>query len=479
MNWRRPFGATLAITLALSACTAGTSKKASPPTTTSIVKSTGSTTTTQKQRTARPYDALMRQTIASLDRHWSKWLPDVYDTEYRRLKGGLYAYRSDSVTPECEGSRFPYILIRENAFYCPGDDLIAWDDEGLFPRLAKKHGDLLLSVVLAHEWGHAVQYRANLTYRLDTITAEQQADCFAGAWLADLDPKEPSEAKLASLRDKNLDEVLSGFVEFRDYVGLDQRFAGSHGTAFDRIRAFQEGYEIGPQKCAEYEDELPPLVGFAFRSLKERFRGGNLPFKELVPQIVSSLKGSDLGGNKVAIVDRTSADGKRVCSRPLRFSGTLAKAVSGCLDGDGSVTFNRAALNKWYDRFGDFAPATILALGWASVVHEKTFLETSAASDPPTTADPIFGESAAPEVTPKTAIASQKNSFAADCLAGTWASGLIDLDEPENSDLSPGDLDEAAQTLLALASDDPRPGRGFDRVRAYRLGLLGGNCSEE
>ena len=461
---RRPMTKTVGVFVILAALLAacGSSSRsattrATTTTTPRVTSSTVAPTTTQQARSVRPYDAILRQTVASLDRHWAKWLPEIYESKYRRLKGGLYAYRSDTVTPKCDGSRYPYILIRENAFYCPGDDLIAWDDEGLFPRLAKEHGELLLGVVLAHEWGHAIQYRADLTYELDTINAEQQADCFAGAWLADLDPKEPSEAKLVALRDKSLDEVLSGFVEFRDYVGLDQRSTGSHGTAFDRIRAFQDGYELGPEQCKTYPDVLPPLVGFAFRNLKERFRGGNLPFVELIPRAVSSLRDSTAVRPGIAIVDRSSVAGKKACTRPLRFTGSLARSVSGCLDGAGSVRFDRKGLQRWYDRFGDFAPATVLALAWTSV---------SLAS----------GEGGPGEGV-SVGAASTRDSFLADCLAGRWAAGLVDFETPENSQLSPGDLDEAAQTMLALAGDDPRPGRGFDRVRAFRIGILGGDCT--
>ncbi len=39
-------------------------------------------------------------------------------------------------------------------------------------------------MVLAHEYGHAVQRSANLTGRsTPTLVAEQQADCFAGAYM--------------------------------------------------------------------------------------------------------------------------------------------------------------------------------------------------------------------------------------------------------------------------------------------------------
>ena len=51
--------------------------------------------------------------------------------------------------------------------------------------LADQLGPSILAVVLAHEFGHVVQTRAGeLDRGLPTITTEQQADCFAGAWVA-------------------------------------------------------------------------------------------------------------------------------------------------------------------------------------------------------------------------------------------------------------------------------------------------------
>lgn len=481
---------TIALTGLLVACTAPSRKTASAPSTTATTVLGATTTTgrpvqtTKTPRSARPYDPTLRSTISSLNRLWGTWLPEVYDIPYRRLRGGIYAYSSDSVTPECGGSRFPYLLIRENAFYCSDDDLIAWDDEGLFPRLSKKHGDLLLGVVLAHEWGHAIQQRADLTYELDTITAEQQADCFAGAWLAGLDKNFDGEASLIALRDKNIDRVLAGFVEFRDYVGLDQRFAGSHGTAFDRIRAFQEGYESGPTTCREYEEEQPPLVGFAFRDLKERFRGGNLPFTEIFPASIATFAAadSDAGRPTVTFVDRTGLK-EPACKQPLRFTGPLKKSVRACLDGRGSVLYDRRGLKAWYDKYGDFSVSTVLGLAWSQTTMGVARL-AEAPSAEPTTVDPIFSD-AAPTTRPVRAadiVAGLRLPNAlreADCRTGQWASALVDFEDPEESQLSPGDLDEAAQTLLELAADERSPGRGFARVSAFRSGLLGGDCAPE
>ena len=428
-----------------NAASTGSRDKSGKTSKTGATKQPAKTSTTLTPRSARPYDKQLRATIASLNRKWAVWLPQYFDVDYEKLTGGLYAYRSDTVTPKCDGTRLPYLVIRQNAFFCPEDDFIAWDDEGLFPKLAEAHGTLLLSVVLAHEWGHAIQQRADLFYELSTIISEQQADCFAGAWLAGLDPNNPDEKQLVAMRGAQLDASLAGFVEFRDIVGLNELSAGSHGTAFDRMRAFQEGFESGPGKCATYADTPPELVGFAFRNLKERFRGGNLPFPELVKETVASLEKSSATSSKLTFVEET-ADAPP-CARPQPFAGLIGKAVSGCRDGAGSIRFRRAALKKWFDEFGDFAPATVLSLGWASMA-------TSTGS---TAAD-------------------RSGTFAADCLAGRWTGELVDLKRPETSALSPGDLDEAAQTLLKLAAAEKEPGRGFERVRSFRVGLMTGSC---
>ncbi len=70
--------------------------------------------------------------------------------------------------------------IAGNAFYCSTKDVVAWDSEDLLPELQSKFGDFVIPIVLAHEWGHAVQERSNFTAR--TVTKELQADCFAGGW---------------------------------------------------------------------------------------------------------------------------------------------------------------------------------------------------------------------------------------------------------------------------------------------------------
>ena len=50
------------------------------------------------------------------------------------------------------------------------------------PHLAKTFGTFSVALVLAHEWGHAIQDRAGNDDE-QTVYLEQQADCFAGAFL--------------------------------------------------------------------------------------------------------------------------------------------------------------------------------------------------------------------------------------------------------------------------------------------------------
>ena len=50
-------------------------------------------------------------------------------------------------------------------------------------ELAERFSPSVVAVVMAHEFGHAVQSRTDeLDRNVPTIYTEQQADCFSGAW---------------------------------------------------------------------------------------------------------------------------------------------------------------------------------------------------------------------------------------------------------------------------------------------------------
>lgn len=86
------------------------------------------------------------------------------------------------------------------------------------PRRAvsSKFGDFVIPIVLAHEWGHAVQARSNFTAR--TVTKDRQADCFAGAWVKHAQAKGVFKANSAELN-----TALAGILDCvpDDYIGWD------------------------------------------------------------------------------------------------------------------------------------------------------------------------------------------------------------------------------------------------------------------
>ena len=104
--------------------------------------------------------------------------------------------------------------------------------------------------VLAHEFGHALQRMAKLVSKKDpTIVSEQQADCFAGVylyWVAD--GKSP---RFTLSTGDGLDHVLAGMITTRDPV-MDSETENDdeHGSALDRVSAFQMGFITGASACA-------------------------------------------------------------------------------------------------------------------------------------------------------------------------------------------------------------------------------------
>ncbi|MUL67340.1 peptidase [Mycobacterium sp. CBMA 234] len=139
-----------------------------------------------------------------------------------------------------------------NAFYCPSEKLMAWDRGVMVPTGRKYFGDISVAGVIAHEYGHAIQYMAKaVTRSTPVIVREQQADCFAGAYLHYVGAGD-SKRFMMSTGD-GLNHVLAGLITIRDpTLGPhdDDMLTDGHGTALDRVSAFQQGFTSGPKSCA-------------------------------------------------------------------------------------------------------------------------------------------------------------------------------------------------------------------------------------
>ena len=245
----------------------------------------GAVTAAAVRGKAPVYEETIDLTVADLQEYWGSELPALYGVRYRRIPDAkVIPYTSTSKIPRCGQGRLRYRDVAENAFYCNAGKFLAYDDEGLFPQLDREFGDFTIALTLAHEWGHAVQDQAGLTG--PTIALEQQADCFAGAWVGHVG--EGASSRL-SLREGNLDTGLAGLLTFRDPPGSDPTEDGAHGSAFDRVGAFQEGYDDGPERCAEFEDDPPALTDIPFTDEADFDRGGDLPYRDVIPTTAADL----------------------------------------------------------------------------------------------------------------------------------------------------------------------------------------------
>ncbi len=192
-------------------------------------------------------DVLAGQSVSDLEEFWRFAYPDTFDGELQPIKE-LISWDSDSYDGTfCDESTEGLV----NAGYCEQDNTIGWDRGVLMPALRRSHGDMAITMVLAHEYGHAIQKQATLNPRgVPTIVAEQQADCLAGAyirWVA-----EGKSPRFTMSTGEGLNNLLAAMISFRDPVlSENDYYSGDdeHGSAFERISAFQFGFTDGPDAC--------------------------------------------------------------------------------------------------------------------------------------------------------------------------------------------------------------------------------------
>ena len=108
---------------------------------------------------ARPYLETVDLSIADIQDFWSNQMPKAFGQEFQKIPTSkIFAYNSATPPPACgPGEQPSYEALAGNAFYCSEEQFIAFDDENLFPQLYEKYGSYGVAMVLAHEWGHAVQ----------------------------------------------------------------------------------------------------------------------------------------------------------------------------------------------------------------------------------------------------------------------------------------------------------------------------------
>jgi predicted metalloprotease len=402
---------------------------------------------------APAYEATIHLTVDDLQDYWKTEMPALYGVPYRKIPAArIIPYTSTSKIPRCGPGKARYKDVAENAFYCNAGKFVAYDDENLFPQLDRQFGDFTIALTLAHEWGHAVQDQAGLTG--PTIALEQQADCFAGAWVRSVGD---GASKRLSLRQGNLDTGLAGFLTFRDPPGSDPTAEGAHGSAFDRVGAFQEGYDNGPERCKAFDGDAPPLTDIQFTDQNDAARGGDLPYRQVIPRTVDDLDAywSGLLDDYQPVEHITPFDPRGelpACDGQTLSKADAVDAIDYCAE-TRTIAYDRALLPGVYQRSGDFGVAVVIADQWAFAMQE----------DRGVTGDP------------------KATQLQRSCFTGSWAGDVVrGGHNPDGTGLtlSAGDLDEAIQSFLIFRDDDRvSAGTGasaFENVEAFRAGFFQG-----
>lgn len=192
-------------------------------------------------------DTLAGQSVSDLEEFWKFAYPDAFDGELTPIEA-LYSWDSDAYDGEFCGETTEGLV---NAGFCEEDNTIGWDRTVLMPALRRTNGDMAITMVLAHEYGHAIQKQATLNPRgIPTLVAEQQADCLSGVYLRWV--AEGKSPRFTLSTGDGLNNLLAAMISFRDPlpIGGDYYDAGDeHGSAFERISAFQFGFTDGAEAC--------------------------------------------------------------------------------------------------------------------------------------------------------------------------------------------------------------------------------------
>jgi len=410
------------------------------------------------EKTPQPYDNFLNAAFADVNRFWEENFEAVYGAPWQPLSAIYAHYPERSDLPEsCQGG-VPYEEVEANAFYTTCGDIIVYDDSFLLPDLVDKLGTAAVGVVAAHEFGHAIQARAGVfDLDLPTIATEQQADCFAGAWAARI---ARGESPGLQFTDTDVKGGIIAMIEVRDPPGTDSANDGSgHGTAFDRVGAFQEGFINGIERCVRFIDEPNPRIDLVFTEADIDTQG-NLPFPEilaLLPPSLDTFWVPTLEASGVPFTPPTVEALTAASTCDGRGAAELENTVAFCLDAN-TIVYDEVFAQDVSQRIGDSSFGYLMAAAYADAVQHAL-------------SSTLTGE---PRV------------LLNDCLIGPWINDIVPDDTGvatnpnQQVQLSAGDLDEIVLTAVLLGDEATSTnvlGTAFEKIDAVRAGVLGGMAS--
>jgi predicted metalloprotease len=402
-------------------------------------------------------DRLAVNTISDVDDFWTDQLPKVFGRQFTPA-AKLTSYDSDGANQRvCAGREDTTGVV--NAFYCNLDNSVSWDRGELLPTLVQNFGPLAVTMVLAHEMGHAIQTQlgplSGVNNATPSIVLEQQADCYAGTFMRYVAEGKAKHFQMST--GDGLNKVLATTFFVRDDPGGSFKGKTAHGSAFDRVFAFQTGFTDGPRRCAQIDvNEINSrITETTFRNSTDADQNGNLPITTANLQVVTKALDD--------VFAKTGATPPKVTTAPATCSDARTTSPTAYCPATDTVAMDVAKLKvigtptKKGGGIGDFA-----AFG---EVASRYVLSVQKAANLPLDDD--------------------NTGLRTACLVGYWGAAM--KTETDKLLLSAGDLDEAVAELLTpnslIAADvngKPAPS-GFARVEAFRIGFLQGaaTCTQK
>ncbi|GAB3207430.1 zinc metallopeptidase LpqM [Nocardia tengchongensis] len=398
-------------------------------------------------------DKLVLNALDDIQTYWQGEFPREFGGDFTPVDKFI---SWNARTPRSQAGQFcgetSYRLV--NAAYCRLDGSVGWDRGVLLPAVADEFGKMSVVMVLAHEYGHAIQEMAKLVgRRTPTIVKEQQADCFAGAFIRNV--AEGKAPHFTINTSDGLNAVLAATVAFRDADPDDPQSV--HGSAFERVTAVQIGFTDGPKSCKAIDQNeidrrrgnLPQTLGNDANHGQSEVTQSSL--QDLAKAMASIMPISDepeYGYDTAKLNCRNGADTAPVTYCPA--TNRIGTDVSALHDRGVSNADDQDALPA--NVTGDFTAYIVFISRYTLAVQHSEKL-------------PLKGA---------------KTGLRAACLSGVISGKLADPSRKASGGitLSAGDLDEAVSGLLtdglaASDTDGKTVPSGFSRVDAFRAGVLG------
>ena len=173
--------------------------------------------------------------VNAVNGFWTRHFSQYFHGKTYHSPKVIGAYDSVADGPSCGGQP----AQANNAFYCHPGDYLAWD-QSLMRSGYQQIGNAWVYLIIAHEWGHAIQDRAGK--RRVSQADELQADCFAGAALTGA--VHDGGLNYSPNDGQRLGQSLAAAADKTPWTS-----SKDHGNAQQRIGAYNLGVNGGVPAC--------------------------------------------------------------------------------------------------------------------------------------------------------------------------------------------------------------------------------------